>query len=87
VKRKEKPIANRVFSTVSSFALIGAASYALFWGVNIISGTVLAVALLSICAPVIIDGGSILEVASGIFESFCEGVMGVIDAISSIFSF
>lgn len=87
MKRKSKPIIKKVFNTISSFALIGATGYMIFAGINFISGTVLAIALLSICSPVIIDGGSIIEVIGGIFEAFVEGLMGVIDAITSIFSF
>ena len=87
MKRKEKPFGKRLLSTVSSFAFIGACGYMFFAGANLIAGTVLAIALLSICSPVIIDGGSIIEVIGGIFEAFIEGLMGVVDAISSIFSF
>ena len=87
MKRKEKPITKRLLSTVSSLALIGASGYMFFAGVNLISGAILAIALISICSPVIIDGGGIIEVISGIFEAFIEGIMGVIDAITSIFNF
>ena len=87
MNRKDKPILKRMFGTISSFVLIGACGYAFFAGVNLLVGFLLAISILSIVGPVVIDGGGIGELISGIIEAFFEGIMGVIDAIASIFSF
>ena len=86
MNRKDKSLFRRVVSTICAFALIGAVCYSIFVGMNAMTGAVLAVALVGICAPVIVAGGSIIEVLSGVFEAFIDGLMGVVDAISSIFS-
>ena len=87
MNRKDKPLIRRIFGTISSFVLIGACGYAFFAGVNALTGLIIALAILSIATPVVIDGGSIIELFVGIFEAFLEGLMGVVDAIASIFSF
>ncbi len=87
MNRKEKPILRRIFGTLSSFVLIGASGYAFFAGMNFLVGLILAISILSIATPVVIDGGGFFEIVSGIFEAFIEGVMGVFDAVASIFSF
>ena len=86
MKRKDKSIIRRLLSTISSLTLIGVSGYMYFVGINLISGAILAAALLSICSPVIIGGGGIVEVIGGIFEAFFDGLMGVVDAITSIFN-
>lgn len=87
MSRKDKPLNKRVLNTFGSLALIGAGGYMFFSGLSMLAALIFAVALLSICTPVIVAGGSIIELVTGIVESFVEGVMGVVDAISSIFSF
>lgn len=87
MSRKNTPLKRRVISAISSVALIVTSGFVLVAGFNMVSSVVLAVVILSICAPVIVDGGSILEVISGIVEAFVEGIMIVVDAVASLFSF
>lgn len=87
MNRKDKPLLKRILGTISSFVLIGACGYIFFVGMNLLVGFLLVASILSVATPVVIDGGSLGEIISGVVEAFIEGVMGIIDAISSIFSF
>ncbi len=87
MNRKEKPLLRRIFGTVGSFVLIGACGYTFFAGMNLLVGLILAVSILSIATPVVIDGGEFFELITGVFEAFIDGIMGIFDAIASIFSF
>ena len=87
MNRKDKPLLHRIFTTVCTFTLIGAGMYAIFAGLNLTSGIVIGLAIASIATPVVIEGGSILEVIFGVFEALLEGLMGVLDAIGNIFNF
>lgn len=85
--RKDKSIIKRILNSLGSLALIGAGGYMFFAGFSMLSSIIFTAALLSICTPVITDGGSIAEVVTGVVEVFIEGVMGVFEAIASVFNF
>lgn len=87
MNRKDKPLLRRLFGTISSCVFIGACGYAFFAGINLLVGFLLAVSILSIATPVVIDGGGIAELISGVVEAFIDGIMGAFDAIASLFSF
>ena len=87
MKRKDKPLHMRVLGTVSSFAFLGACGYAFFTSLTLLSGMFIGIAFLSIIGPVLVGGGNVIEMLGGIVEAFIEGLLGIFDAIASIFDF
>lgn len=87
MKRKDRPLYKRTLGTICSFALVGACGYAFFTGLNLLTTLLIGMAILSIIAPVVIAGGSLVEILVGIVEAFIDGLMGVIDVIASFFNF
>ena len=87
MKRKDKPIGMRFMSAIGSFALVGASGYMLFSSINLVASTIFIIAILSICVPVMSQGGSIAEIVVGVFEAFIDGIREVIEAIFNLFSF
>jgi hypothetical protein len=87
MNRRERPLKKRIISAVSSLALVATGGYVLVAGFTMISSIMLALVLLNICGPVVLDGGGVFEVLTGVVEAFVEGIMIVVDAIASLFSF
>ena len=87
MKLKKRPIHLRILFSISALALIVACIYSVFTGINIASGGVILIALLSLGVPVAAGGGSVMEVLSGIFEAFIQGITGVFEAIGSALNF
>ena len=52
-----------------------------------VASVIPAVVILHICAPVVADAGSIIDVITGEVEAFVEGIMAVVNAETSLFSF
>ena len=89
-KRKDKPILMRLLFSVASFVLLGSLIYIVNAGINMYSGALLATAVLGLGVPTVISGDGFLEMITGFFEAFFEGlidvVAGVFEAITSIFN-
>ena len=86
-KRKERSILRRIVGTMSSFAIIGISGYAFFFGINVFTSLLIGLAVVSIVAPVLIAGGSFIELLIGIIEAFIEGLVGALEAIANMFNF
>jgi len=85
--RKSRPLKIRILNAISSFTLIGTSVYLFFTGINLFACAIIAVATLTIITPVAIDGGRVLELLSGIFEAFLDGVITIFETIANIFNF
>lgn len=81
---KKKSIYLRLFNTLCSLTIIGAACYLIFAGMDLLAMGILASSLAAMTAPVVIDGGSVIEVLAGIVEAFVEGLALIVDGISSL---
>ena len=80
---KKKSIYLRLFNTVCSLTFIGAACYLFFAGMDLLAMGIFASSLAALTAPVVVDGGSVVEVLVGIVEAFVEGLALIVEAISS----
>ncbi|MCC5901566.1 MAG: hypothetical protein JJT87_06535 [Halomonas sp.] len=88
---KIKPAKVKALNVVCSFSLLTSAGYIFFAGFNLFVLMVVAAALSSMAAPVLVGGNnSFLEVLLGILEAIAEGVVaiftGIYNAISALFN-
>jgi len=99
MSRKDKPRKTKIVSSICSFALIGAGGTMFFSGIGMLSAGIFAIALLGIFGQVMLgasaegviegtsEGVNVLDVLTGVLEAFLDGVMVIVEAIASIFSF
>ncbi len=83
---KKKSIYLRLFNTVCSLSIIVAACYLFFAGMDLLARGILASSLAAMTAPVVFDGGSVVEVLVGIAEAFVEGLVLIFEEIGNIFN-
>ena len=83
--RKEKHNGLRLLSSVSAFLLIGVVIYIVLAGFDMYSTALLTTAILGLGVPSVITGDGFLEVISGFFEAFFDGVMEVVGGILDFF--
>lgn len=87
--RKDRQIGLRLLSSLAAFLLIGVAVYILMAGMTLYAGVVLAASVLALAVPSVSAGESFLEMITGFFELFLDGVMevigGIAEAIASLF--
>ena len=87
MRKKNKSLPRRLFNSIGSLALIGSGGYLLFSGINLIASSVLITAFVLIIVPIATDGGSIFEIVAGIFEAIIDGLVSLVEAVMSVFSF
>ena len=88
--KEPKPLKIRVLNIFCSLSLLVSLGYILFAGFNLIVLGAITAALAGVATPVLVGGGGILEVISGIVEALVEGIAAVAEgtcsAISALFS-
>lgn len=83
-KKEDCPIWIKLLRAASSLSLIGATTYIVFSGLNLVVAFVLVSSFGAIATPVVIAADSALEYVTGFFEVFVEGVLSVFEMIGNI---
>lgn len=87
--RKDKPPVMRLLFSLSAFALMGSVIYIIAAGFNAYSSVILVSAVLGLGVPSVASGDGLLDMVSGFFECFFEGIVdvvaGIAEAIGSLF--
>ena len=85
-RKKEQSIWIRLLRTISSLALIGATTYVIVAGFNLIAAVVLISSFGGIAGPAVIAADSALECVTGFFELLLDGIVSIFEIIGDIFS-
>lgn len=85
-RKKEQSIWNRLLRTISSLALIGATTYVIVAGFNLIAAVVLISSFGGIAGPAVMAADSALECVTGFFELLLDGILSIFEIIGDIFS-
>ena len=85
-RKKEQSIWIRLLRTISSLALIGATTYVIVAGFNLIAAVVLISSFGGIAGPAVIAADSALECVTGFFELLLDGILSIFEIIGDIFS-
>lgn len=85
-KKKEKSPWVRLLQSISSLALMGAATYIIIAGFNVVATVVLLSSFGSIAGTAILAADGIIDGAIGFFEVLIEGLLGVVEAITDVFT-
>lgn len=85
-KKKEKSLWVRLLLSISSLALIGAVTYIIIAGFNVVATVVLLSSFGSIAGTAILAADGIIDGAIGFFEVLIEGLLGVVEAITDVFT-
>lgn len=72
--------------TISSLALIGATTYVIVAGFNLIAAVVLISSFGGIAGPAVMAADSALEYVTGFFELLLDGILSIFEIIGDIFS-
>jgi hypothetical protein len=72
--------------TISSLALIGATTYVIVAGFNLIAAVVLISSFGGIAGPAVMAADSALECVTGFFELLLDGILSIFEIIGDIFS-
>lgn len=84
-RRQNKSFGMRLLNTVAAWMVLGSVIYVLIAGLNPPTAILITVGVLGLGAPSVASGEGVWDMVSGFFEAFFDGIMGVLDAISSIF--
>lgn len=85
-RKKEQSIWIRLLRTISSLALIGATTYVIVAGFNLIAAVVLISSFGGIAGPAVMAADSALECVTGFFELLLDGILSIFEIIGDIFS-
>ncbi|WP_334079121.1 hypothetical protein [Microbulbifer sp. M83] len=86
MKNKEKrPVWIRLLSATSSLALIGATTYVIIAGFNLVAFLVLISSFGGVAGPAVMAADSAIECVTGFFEILLEGVLSIFKIIGDIF--
>lgn len=87
--KQKRPTSLVILGAISSFMLIVTIIYIYIAGTNLISTLILVSAVGGLVIPAATDSNGFLELITGIFEVFIEGIQtilqGIFDFIGSIF--
>ncbi|MEZ5530177.1 MAG: hypothetical protein R3E57_09685 [Porticoccaceae bacterium] len=83
--KEERSIWTRLLRAISSLALIGATTYIVVAGFNLIATLVLISSFAGIATPAVMAAESVLECVTGFFEILLEGVLSIFELIGDIF--
>ena len=85
-RKKEQSIWIRLLRTISSLALVGATTYVIVAGFNLIAAVVLISSFGGIAGPAVMAADSALECVTGFFELLLDGILSIFEIIGDIFS-
>lgn len=90
MKRQKSSAGLRVFRGICSFVMTASVFAILIGGFNMITGAAIALAVVSIAAPIVIGGGSFIEMVVAVFGAILEGILtlveGIVNAVSGMFN-
>ena len=84
--RREKPVWLKLLGASSSFALIGATTYIIVAGFNLIATLVFISSFSRVAVPAVVAAEGFLEGVIGFFEVLLEGVLALFELIADLFS-
>jgi hypothetical protein len=83
--KEDRSVWIRLFRAVTSLALIGATTYIILAGFNLVATLVLISSFGSIAAPAVMAADSAIECISGFFEVLLEGILSIFEIVTDIF--
>lgn len=90
MKRQNGSVGIRTFRSICSFVMIASVFAILIGGFKLFTGAVLALAVVSIAAPIVIAGGSFIEMVVAVFGAILEGILtlieGMVNAVLGMFN-
>lgn len=85
-RKKEQSIWIRLLRTISSLALVGATTYVIVAGFNLIAAVVLISSFGGIAGPAVMAADSALECVTGFFELLLDGILSIFEIIGDVFN-
>ena len=83
-KKDASLIKLKFFNVLCSILLLTAISFLLFSTYKVISATAVVLIVVSVSTPVVLVGGSFLDMLTGVIEAVLQGVMAIFEGIATV---